>query len=413
MADTDTERVMRNHIRDLSNPDEFELMWNENDCCIVDSEKFIDDKYEEIKYEKLKSELFADLNESLKDIIKMEIRKLRRGYTPLDDESNISTQRSYIKSLEDQIKFLKEEVSSKNNIIDLFIQKSLMHDERSSSSQDTCINFLHHKQLPQNSQNNYTESLSSNHTDNEHFKDLQNDSIKSDGCIETNIENQLQSIRKKKHEEFNAMQEITVKSRKQRLQQLAGYKIESRPSHLNTSIESDTEKVDCDNDVTYILGDSIIKDVKGWKLGNQFNDKTKVIVKPFSGAKIDAMNHHVIPSLNQKPNRVILHVGTNDIPSKKTHHQICNDILSLALKMSDKTNVIISGIIEREDRYNVKVKAVNELLKSKCQERNICFITHTISPKLHLNRSNLHLNRKGTLLLSQKFVDTLKKYQNE
>ena len=49
-------------------------------------------------------------------------------------------------------------------------------------------------------------------------------------------------------------------------------------------------------DVTVILGDSIIKDVKGWELTD---DSNKVAVKSFCGATTNQMKWHVKPTTEQ------------------------------------------------------------------------------------------------------------------
>ena len=46
-------------------------------------------------------------------------------------------------------------------------------------------------------------------------------------------------------------------------------------------------------DVTVILGDSIIKDVKGWELTD---DSNKVVVKSFRGATTSQTKWHVKPT---------------------------------------------------------------------------------------------------------------------
>ena len=65
-----------------------------------------------------------------------------------------------------------------------------------------------------------------------------------------------------------------------------------------------------------ILGDSILKDVEQYKIRNTLNTNEKVFVKSFSGATVEDMKSHVIPSKNRNNDLVILHCGTNDLRSK-------------------------------------------------------------------------------------------------
>ena len=62
-------------------------------------------------------------------------------------------------------------------------------------------------------------------------------------------------------------------------------------------------------DVTVILGDCTIKDVKGWELTDESN---KVIVKSFLGGTTSQMKWHVKPTTEQNP-KSILNYRTNDI----------------------------------------------------------------------------------------------------
>ena len=61
--------------------------------------------------------------------------------------------------------------------------------------------------------------------------------------------------------------------------------------------------------VTVILGRSIVKDVKGWKLSDE---KNKVVVKHFSGTKTKGMKSYIIPTLKENPETIIIHSGTNN-----------------------------------------------------------------------------------------------------
>ena len=64
--------------------------------------------------------------------------------------------------------------------------------------------------------------------------------------------------------------------------------------------------------VTVILGDSIVKDVKGWKLSDE---KNKVVVKHFIGAKTKDVESYIILNLKQNPETIIIHTGTNGLKS--------------------------------------------------------------------------------------------------
>ena len=115
-------------------------------------------------------------------------------------------------------------------------------------------------------------------------------------------------------------------------------------------------------DVTVILGDSIIKDVKGWELTDNSN---KVVVKSFRGATTSQMKWHVKPTTEQNPKNIILHCGTNDINDDSDPQNVAEEIVELAKSMSKdcNSNVTVSGVVPRYCKLNEKVRSVNRLLQ--------------------------------------------------
>ena len=104
---------------------------------------------------------------------------------------------------------------------------------------------------------------------------------------------------------------------------------------------------------------------------------------------------YVKPTLGEMPTHIILHVGTNDVPTKKAPKQIAENIANLAVKLKRNCDVSISSITARNDQYQKKTADVNRVLKEKCQEKKTQFLDHgnTITER-HLNASKLHLIRE-------------------
>ena len=122
------------------------------------------------------------------------------------------------------------------------------------------------------------------------------------------------------------------------------------------------------------MGDSIVKDVKGWKLSDKQN---KVVVKHFSGAETKDMESHIFPTLEQNPETIILDSGTNDLNSDSSPEEIARNIINLTTSCKTQTiKVILSSIVPRYDKLNEKTTRVNKCLKKECDARNICFIDH-------------------------------------
>ena len=67
--------------------------------------------------------------------------------------------------------------------------------------------------------------------------------------------------------------------------------------------------------------------MSGWQLGKEVGHR--VVVKSFAGATTSDMSHYVKPTLDKKPDQIILHAGTNDI-GKLSPSEIANNIVDLA-----------------------------------------------------------------------------------
>ena len=68
-------------------------------------------------------------------------------------------------------------------------------------------------------------------------------------------------------------------------------------------------------------------------------------------------------------------------------------------------SVSISSISVRKDKHQNKVQEINDQLRDLCQAKNVNFIDHSKSVKpQHLNKSRLHLTRRGTSILSTTFA---------
>ena len=143
-----------------------------------------------------------------------------------------------------------------------------------------------------------------------------------------------------------------------------------------------------------------MKEIKGHLLRSESN---KVVVKSFSGATTKHMYDYVNPTLEMKPDTLIIHCGTNDLRNEKDDRKVVNNIVNLAVHCHNKNviPIIVSALTHRDDKFKNRIKTVNEELESRCLERNIGFIKNENIGAYHLNRSKLHLNNKGTAMLAK------------
>ena len=114
------------------------------------------------------------------------------------------------------------------------------------------------------------------------------------------------------------------------------------------------------------------------------------------------MVDHIKPVMRDKPDHIIFHVVTNDIPSDKDAGDIGKSIVDLAMSEKSPTcDVSISNIITRKDKHQHKTQEVSNHLKEMCTNKNFNLIDHSKNIKhQHLNKSKLHLTKRGTDILS-------------
>ena len=273
-----------------------------------------------------------------------------------------------------EIEFLKNELKSKNMIIEILQQTvdslerencKVVHNQFNKNSQiKSQDEFITPKRFAKN--RNKANSSIPIQTGNR-FKHL----IECDN--DNNEHSQLETLDNKKSESNNGM---------------------NRKARRNENKKSIT-----------ILGDSLLKDVKSFKLKNAINNTANIYVKSFSGATIDDMASYVIPTKKYNPDAVILHCGTNDLNTKDPK-DIASKVIDLAKSLhTSHTTAVVSTLLPRNDNLDQKRIAINKHLQRECNQRNLAFIHHeNIEKTKHLNKSGLYVNSIGTKLLSFNFL---------
>ena len=98
-----------------------------------------------------------------------------------------------------------------------------------------------------------------------------------------------------------------------------------------------------DHIVTALVGDSMVKDIYGWKISD---NNEKVLVKHFSGSTTEDMMTYIKPPLKRNPDCFIIHLGTNDLRFNQDHETITRNIVEVANNSKTDTNkVLISSIV--------------------------------------------------------------------
>ena len=131
----------------------------------------------------------------------------------------------------------------------------------------------------------------------------------------------------------------------------------------------------------------------------------------FSGATTACMESYIKPTLQRNTDKGILHIGTNDLRSRKEPLEIASSIIDLAKTCRENgCDTIVSAILRWGDKLDEKAQGVNNALHELCESENLWIIKHqNVKPRYHLNRSKLHPNRKGTNMIEANF----KKFFND
>ena len=159
----------------------------------------------------------------------------------------------------------------------------------------------------------------------------------------------------------------------------------------------------------FIVGDSLIKNITGTGISRDHTVK----IRPHPGATNIDMCDYIKPELRHQPDVIILHCGTNDIPNEIHRLQKLKKLLNEieGYDTHKKPQVVISGLIKRYDQdFNEDIKSMNEKIQRLCISKGLSFIVNSNIDKSCLNRSKLHLNRRGSSFLAnnfKKFVNSL------
>ena len=165
---------------------------------------------------------------------------------------------------------------------------------------------------------------------------------------------------------------VTNEARKQENYHMKGNI--TKKNMLSWIIDKNKKKI---TKIFKILGDSMVKYIK---------DKNhNVYVRSFSGAKVKCMKDYVKPSIREKKSGLRYFPWWNkwansELPPKR----IVKSIIDVAKNtLSDNRIFSMSGILPRNDSFNIKVMVVNKELFKMCEKEKLIFwvlITSTRKP---------------------------------
>ena len=128
------------------------------------------------------------------------------------------------------------------------------------------------------------------------------------------------------------------------------------------------------------------------------------------------MKHYIVPHLNEeRPGTCVIQGGGNDLPTSRNSPtpvlDIAKDLIDTAMACKDYgvKNILVSSVMPRNIPYmQFRRRQLNNLLRDLCTENNFTFIDNdNIVLSEHISGDGVHLNRDGTNMLSENFLDYL------
>ena len=147
----------------------------------------------------------------------------------------------------------------------------------------------------------------------------------------------------------------------------------------------------------------MIKNITGMGISRDHTVK----IRPHHGATSIDVCHYIKPELRHRPDVIILHCGTNNISNEiktlKKLKKLLKEIEGYDIHKEPK--VVISSLIKRHDQdmINEDITSMNEKSQSLCTSEGLSFIDSSNIDKSCLNKSKLHLNRRSSSFLANKF----------
>ena len=119
------------------------------------------------------------------------------------------------------------------------------------------------------------------------------------------------------------------------------------------------------------------------------------------------------PTIEKRPDRVCLHIGTNDLKSNDPD-VVADNIRKLAQRVEDScgAEISVSELTTRNDTFKGAAKQVNKQLADYCKQNDWNLIRHQNISIKSLNRGGLHLTKSGNELLFKNFVKHLKNWSS-
>ena len=330
----------------------------------LSNEEFIDKYFKEITdYNAVYNKLYEDILHKVMYHINSNVlsdTNITDRSEPRKSKKSVESE-ELISNLKTEVEFLRNEIREKNELI------------KTLSLRENCQRNIF---IPETNLS-VTSAVDATHSNS---KNVINDSVNGFN----DVDSQLITIRKQKHLLYNDLKKKQKAKDKKR-----------------KSVVCDGTKKS-----VFIIGDSMLNGVYESQIKDENFD---VQLKCFSWAKVADVSDKLGDFIEQKPDCIILHVGTNNSPNMSSN-EIIDEILTVKHRIekeAPETKVVISAPIVRTDNGKAAL-TIRNIIKH-LQQLGIEIINNENINHKDLGRKGLHLPKYG----KSKFAKNLKSKLNK
>ena len=233
-----------------------------------------------------------------RDFIQNEVKQIINLHN--QEEYQTVVDKKLITNLEGEIEFLKSENSTKKEIIKKLLDNDIRQNKSCNMVGKTWDFEVTHESGSESmhSASNSEDSLIESRDVNTINTEISNMSI----------DDQLKMIREEKHQEYllnTGCKSLSSENTKNNKNTKQFSDQQAKKENINEAEETNKE-FHWPSGTCAIVGDSMVNGIDEKRLQKHGNVK----VFYFSGARINDMNHHLMPIITKRPDYLILHVGT-------------------------------------------------------------------------------------------------------
>lgn len=162
-----------------------------------------------------------------------------------------------------------------------------------------------------------------------------------------------------------------------------------------------------------IIGDSHVRRINRHRINESF-DHAKCILKSFSGARIQDLEHYIVPHLSdEKPDIAVIHIGSNNVTYNSLENNatdVAESIIQIGQKCANygvKDVVISSIFIKESQKLGAFIRKINDELRILCIQHNFHYVSNDNIIRRFICGDGVHLTNSGTELFAGNVVNFL------